>query len=116
MLTNSELNKIANTITESVLRLFSNSLKKVILYGSYARGDNDEKSDIDIFVLVDMPIGELSKYNDEISKVASRLSLETERCTTISISVQDLSTYTKYQEFLPYFRNINAEGVMIYAA
>ena len=30
-------------------------LDKVILYGSYARGDYDDESDIDIMVLADIP-------------------------------------------------------------
>lgn len=110
-----ELNNIVDAIKESALRMFSNNLKNVILYGSYARGDNDNESDIDIFVLVDLSSDELVKYNDEVSKIASRLSLETQHCTTVSIALQDLATYTKYMEYLPYFKNINTEGVVIYA-
>ena len=116
MRSNTELLKITDAIIESALRLFSNNLKSVILYGSYARGDNDDESDIDVFVLVDLPTTELSEYSDEISMVASRLSLETERCTTVSIALQDSITFDKYQEYLPYFRNINTEGVVLYAA
>ena len=33
--------------------IFGNTLKKIILYGSYARGDQNEHSDIDIMILVD---------------------------------------------------------------
>jgi len=116
MTTSTELNTIVIAIKENALRLFSNNLKSVILYGSYARGDNDDESDIDILVLVDLSIEELTKYNDEFSIIASRLSLETERCTTVSIALQDLSTYRKYQEFLPYFKNISIEGISVYAA
>jgi predicted nucleotidyltransferase len=113
---NTELDNIIVAIKDSAVQLFSHNLKNVILYGSYARGDNDDESDIDVIVLVDMPSDKLSTYTDEISKIASRLSLETERCTTVSIALQDLETYKKYQEFLPHFINISTEGVMIYAA
>ena len=40
--------------------LYGDDLVKVVLYGSYARGDNRENSDIDIMVLV--------KASDDIIK------------------------------------------------
>ena len=116
MRSQSILNTITDSIRETALRMFSVRLKSVILYGSYTRGDNDDESDIDVFILVDMSTNELSEYSNELAKVASRLSLETERCTTVSIALQDLATYDKYCEYLPYFINISKEGVVIYAA
>ena len=39
--------------TADVCALYGGHLKEVILYGSYARGDCREDSDIDIMILVD---------------------------------------------------------------
>lgn len=41
-----------------------NHIKKVILYGSYARGDFGRDSDIDIMILVDMK--DYRDYEDKI--------------------------------------------------
>ena len=49
-------NNIDNVIKkfiEQLSILLGNRLKKAILYGSYARGDYDKNSDIDIMVLTD---------------------------------------------------------------
>ncbi len=47
---------------ENGLRLiFPDDLSKIIMYGSYARGDNVEGSDLDIMVLVDQSAGEIEK-------------------------------------------------------
>ena len=46
---------------ESVKRYFGNNLKSVIVYGSYARGDYNENSDIDIMILVGLTDEEIKK-------------------------------------------------------
>ena len=53
-------NKIKNILEEYVkglLRIIGDDLKQVNLYGSYARGEQDQNgeiSDIDIMILVDL--------------------------------------------------------------
>ena len=42
--------------------IFGERLDSVILYGSYARGDYDEESDIDVMALVKMDREELTGY------------------------------------------------------
>ena len=110
------LDKITDRIVSAVQIIFESSLKNVILYGSYARGDFDAESDIDIMIIVDIDSTELSKYRSEISRIASRLSLETEECTTISLALQDRKTFERYKNVLPYYSNVLNEGVMLYAA
>jgi predicted nucleotidyltransferase len=39
---------ILNELIERVRPVFGDKLKKVILFGSYARGDYDAESDVDI--------------------------------------------------------------------
>lgn len=110
------LNNITDTIKHAAVHLFPDSLERIILYGSYARGEEASESDVDILVLVDMSSSELASYQEKISRMASRLSLETEDCITISIMLQDADTYKKYEAFLPFYRNIAKEGIVIYAA
>jgi len=103
-------------IKKAVIDLFQNKLHSVILYGSFARGDFDEESDVDILVVVNATQEELEKYEPEIAKIASRLSMQTDNCRTISITLQDYETYHMYKNHLPYFKNIEKEGAVIYAA
>ena len=49
-----------------VQQIYGPHLKSVILYGSYARGDYTEDSDIDIMILVDLPNEKLDSYLDPL--------------------------------------------------
>ena len=64
---------INNTIqyfTNRVRTLLGNRVKKIILYGSYARGDYNDSSDVDIMILTDFTFEEIEKYRDDISDIA----------------------------------------------
>lgn len=59
---------IQNIVTlfgKEVKRVLGNDLDKVIVYGSYARGDYDEHSDIDIMVLASCPEEDIKPYEYE---------------------------------------------------
>ncbi len=48
-----------NIINDFILetrKVLGNSIKKIILYGSYARGDYNKNSDIDIMLLIDLEV------------------------------------------------------------
>lgn len=116
MCTEAALNNITNSIKDTALSLFDNRLNSVILYGSYARGTNDSESDIDIMLLIDMPAESINKYRSEISRAASRLSLDSADCVTVSVVLQDTETFEKFKSALPFYRNVAEEGVVVYAA
>lgn len=67
---------ITASVMESVFALLSDKLYKVVLYGSYARGDFTPESDIDIMVVLDCSKEEVLSYRKEVSKLSSRIGLE----------------------------------------
>ena len=83
------------------------------LYGSYARGDYHEESDVDIFITVDMSREEMKPYEDAMSTVRSDLGLKHD--ILVSVIVEPLDQFQRYSTALPYYRNILSEGIR-YAA
>ena len=116
MCSQAALNYITQSVIKAAQNIFADFLDKIVLFGSYARGDYDSESDIDIMILLDLPEESINNYFDDIVKLSSRLSLENEDCTTVSIIMQDKRTFSEYEAVLPFFRNILNEGVVIYVA
>ena len=49
-----EVNVILANYIEIIKQIYGSNLEKIILFGSYARGDNKKESDIDIMILVNI--------------------------------------------------------------
>lgn len=89
--------------------VFGSMLKDAYLYGSYARGDYHEESDIDILLAVDLDPTEISKYRNTIAAITSNLSLKHD--ITISVTVKPLEQFRRYSNVLPFYKNVIREGI-----
>ena len=108
-----EITKITSELSERVQEILGEKLRKIILFGSYARGDHDEDSDIDIMVLADVTNNdEIIYLRDEISDIASDISLENN--ITVSAFIKDFKFFFDYSEAVPYYRNVINDGINIY--
>lgn len=89
--------------------IFNNRVSDAYLYGSYARGDYHEYSDVDILVTVDIDAEELSDYRSFLTGINSALSLKHD--VTVSITVKPQEHFQKYATVLPYYMNVLKDGV-----
>lgn len=72
-----------------IKKIYGTHLRKIILYGSYARGDFRPDSDIDIMILLDISDVDLKAYSQQLSYWVVNY---------------------------PFYANINKEGVVLYGA
>lgn len=105
------INNIINEFTKKVRELLGDRVKKIILYGSYARGDYKSNSDIDIMILTDLNFDEIEKYRDEISDIA--FDIELEKGIVISPVIKNIDRYNARVDIVPFFMNIQKEGVAL---
>jgi predicted nucleotidyltransferase len=107
----STLNIITNKIVQEVKENFGNRLDKIILYGSYARGDNEGDSDIDIMALVDVSPEYANRLDMQLTRFTSRLGLEFD--VVVSLFVKDCNTFYKYLHIEPFYQNVMKDGVIL---
>lgn len=108
-----EFRQILQQIVSAYKTVYGKSIAQIILYGSYARGDNTEDSDIDIVAIVH---GERLDLQEKLKKIWDLSSdLEIDYGVIISPTVIPYDEYVKFKDDLPYYRNIDREGVTIVA-
>lgn len=105
------LEKLKGEIEKAARELLGDKLTKVILYGSYARGDYDEESDIDFALISTIPNSDIPFYNDRIGEITSRLGIK--YLSVISLMIISTETFDKYRDVLPFYMNIIKEGIVI---
>ena len=111
MFSGSVLEKILNDLVCGVREIYKDDLHSVILYGSYARGDYDEDSDIDIMVLADVPLQKLGEFSKQIDELCGRLLYD--YGLVVSVTERDTQTYYRYADVLPFYKNIEREGIKV---
>ena len=107
MCTRNQAEEILHSVYHACSPIFGR-IHDAYLYGSYARGDFNPESDIDILLTVDLEQAEIAKHRNDVAKVTSRLSLEHD--ITVSVTVKPLEQFRRYQTALPYYRNVVREG------
>lgn len=86
-------------------------LTKVIVYGSYARGDYNSSSDVDVMILVKMSDNEIKKIENQVYDLA--IDIEMDTGVDISPIIKNEEQYEYWLDTLPFYKNIHEEWVIV---
>ncbi|SCJ89188.1 Predicted nucleotidyltransferases [uncultured Eubacterium sp.] len=113
MCSSDQLDILLQQIAQVYRQVYGEEIVKILMYGSYARGTFDEESDIDIVAIVK---GERESLQQGLKLVWERSAeLELEYETILSPTVIPYDEFERFRDDLPYYRNIEREGVEIVA-
>ena len=101
---------------DHILQLIKKSVKTsdpdaiLILYGSYARGDYNEESDIDLLILIDK---EKVTRDDKIKISYPLYDIQLETGVLISPMVVTRKFWQVDRRVTPFYENVNNEGKIL---
>lgn len=113
MRTRQEVAAIVAELCSRIALLFPQDKIEAILFGSYARGDADPGSDIDVLLLVDASRQDISDRNWQVGNLAAELLLN--HGIVVSPFVENREYFNRNLQLFPFYRGIEREGVRISA-
>jgi len=90
-----------------LIKMYGGKIKKVILYGSYVRGEATRDSDIDILVLIDQPLNPF-EVRESLSDLLFDILLEEGELVSVIAVPEHL--YENYNS--PFMLNVRKEGLV----
>lgn len=108
-LTADQLQTLSQEVKRALTELYGERLDRVILYGSYARGDFHAESDVDYLVVLR---NEEVKHGTEIRFMGTHIGeLSTDYDLFISVKPVSVQKY-KFSQ-LPFYQNVRREGIVL---
>lgn len=111
MCTENQVDNISKQISQSYRSVYGDSIVAIYLYGSYARGNYTDESDIDITAIVKGNRTDLQEKLKLVWDISADIGLEND--VVVSPTVIPYAEYEEYKEILPYYMNIQKEGKRI---
>jgi len=102
--------KILQEFKERLKAVYKDNLKEVILFGSMARNDFTEESDIDVLVV----LGKMTSFDEEFNKIFE-IELEVGRKYDDEVMISALPVTEKdyHSRLTPLYLNIRKEGIPV---
>ena len=107
------VNNAIQEFIKGTQEILGDKLKKIILYGSYARGDFNEGSDVDIMILTDLYDDELNQKEEKIWDLAYDIEVDKDFTIHISPILINTSYYNDRISIVPFYKNVKNEGVAL---
>ncbi|SHJ51032.1 nucleotidyltransferase domain-containing protein [Pseudobutyrivibrio xylanivorans] len=91
---------------------YGNTLEKIVLYGSYARGEETPESDVDIAVI--LKSGNTEEMHNKMVDIV--VDYELDLAVTLSVVPIEYDQYIEWNKTLPFYKNVEKEGIILWKA
>lgn len=105
------MEEICRRVVAAYRKAYGDDIEAIYLYGSYARGDYDEDSDIDFAAIVKGDRLDVQKKRWDVRAYTNSMDLELDIIT--SPTAIPAGEFEKYKQELPYYRNILKDGIRL---
>ena len=98
----------------NVKDIYGSHLRQVILYGSYARGNFNTESDVDIMILLDLTEQDIKGYRHQLSDMTFDFNMGHDM--DIKPIAKNVEHFERWIENYPFYTNVKKEGITLYVA
>lgn len=109
-----DVRNVIQKYADNIRAIFGTHLKNIILYGSYARGDYTQDSDVDLMVLVNLSDPEIEQYSDQVAQLGFDYNVE--YGLWFMPEIKNVDHFNIWSGNYPFYANVKREGVNLYAA
>jgi predicted nucleotidyltransferase len=106
-----QISYITKTVADKSREVYGDRLRDVILYGSYARGDYEEWSDVDIMIIADAD----DSLCSTLTNIVRNDLYDLNHCMNLllSITVAPYERFEYMKNHYPFYTNIMKDGVKL---
>ena len=108
-----ERRRLIERYVDSVQKIYGSHLKKVILYGSCARGDDNPDSDVDLMILVDLSEEEAEAFWDSLSELGFEYNVQYD--IWMMPVVKNIVHFKKWSAVYPFYYNFMSKEAVLQA-
>ena len=103
-----KVKRLVDQVKAHLTERYGKGIKRVILYGSHARGEATKDSDVDVLVLVDQSLNS-RKVDASLSEMLYDMLLDEGELVSVIVIPEDFFE----SHSLPFMLNVRKEGVTI---
>ena len=105
-------NDMKDELTRGLTEIFKENIKMIILYGSVARNEAKDDSDIDIAIIMKNDMDE--KTQEQFIRWSADMDIRFDKVFSI-IDIQE-EKLEQWGNVLPFYKNVQKEGIVLWEA
>ena len=105
-------NDMKDELIRSLTEIFKENIKMIILYGSVARNEAKDDSDIDIAIIMKNDMDE--KTQEQFIRWSADMDIRFDKVFSI-IDIQE-EKLEQWGNVLPFYKNVQKEGIVLWEA
>lgn len=90
--------------------IYLDNMSEIVLYGSYARGQETDESDVDIAIVLKEVLTE--EQHNKMTDIVVDYELNLGK--TLSVISIELDHYKKWKKDSPFYKNVEKEGIVLW--
>ena len=105
-----EMHKKLCEMCKTIGDIYAEAIDEVVLYGSYARGQETDESDVDMAIV--LKVRQTDQQYDRLTDVV--VDYELDLGITLSIISIEQREFMEWKNTLPFYKNVVKEGIVLW--